>query len=326
MSLCRRLFSTTSSVKNTPIASTSQPTQTSPDRTKENQTLTLPDGRDLGFAEYGSPRGKPLLFFHGLPSCRYEGEFHYLGLRYNARVLSIDRPGMGLSSFQPNRKLLDWPSDVREFARKLGLDEYRVLGGSGGGPYALACAKALSQNQLKGVGVLAGAAPAEAGTEGMFLSQRLYWKIGAWFPGLAGVYSDWAIMPAVRESDPAVLEGLLVNEMKSRLSETDSSVFADEEVVKRTGRIMRESFRQGSRGYVGEIRIVARPWGFDLRDIDFKGVRIWCGQGDQQAPVSMARWMAARIKGSILTEWEGHSHFTLGDEHLEQVVKDMMED
>ncbi|KAF7592146.1 hypothetical protein BBP40_000633 [Aspergillus hancockii] len=290
-----------------------------------NQTLTLSDGRTLGFAEYGSPQGKPLLYFHGLPACRYEIDFHELGLRHGARVFALDRPGMGLSTYQPNRKLVDWPADVKEFTRQLGLNEYRIFGGSGGGPYSLVCAKALSKEKLKGVGVLAGFAPLEAGTKGMSLRSRVLWNLAKWFPDLGGVYSDWVLVPAARNPDPKVMEEVLAKATKSNFNKTDSSVFEDENILRHTAKILRESFRQGSRGYVQEGRILTQPWGFDLREIEFRGVRLWCGDSDRHTPIEMARWMADRIEGSILTEWKGYSHFTFTDEHTEQVVKGMLE-
>ena len=80
---------------------------------KENQTLQLSDGRKLGFAEYGVPDGNPVFFFHGGPSSRL---FHHpddqIAISLGAHIISIDRPGYGLSSFQAGRKLIDWPDDV----------------------------------------------------------------------------------------------------------------------------------------------------------------------------------------------------------------------
>ncbi|GMF72696.1 hypothetical protein AFCA_011160 [Aspergillus flavus] len=290
-----------------------------------DQTLTLSDGRTLGFAEYGSPHGKPLLYFHGLPACRYEIDFHELGLRHGARIFALDRPGMGLSAFQPNRQLLDWPADVKEFTGKLGLVEYRVLGGSGGGPYSLVCAKALPKESLKGVGVLAGFAPLEAGTQGMSLRSRILWNLGRWFSGLGRLYTDWTIVPAAHHPDPKVLEELLAKTVKNNFNETDSSVFEDEKILKHAAKIVRESFRQGSQGYVQECKILTRPWGFDLREIDFSGVRLWYGDNDRHTPIQMAQWMADRIEGSVLTEWKGYSHFTFTDDHTEEVVRGMLE-
>ncbi|KGQ12395.1 hypothetical protein BBAD15_g1859 [Beauveria bassiana D1-5] len=96
-----------------------------------SQTITLPDGRTLGFE-------KTLLYFHGYPSSRIEAKLlDQLALAHSIRILALDRPGYGLSTPQrPRRSLLDWPRDVEAFAASQHLDRFAVLGLSGGGPFA----------------------------------------------------------------------------------------------------------------------------------------------------------------------------------------------
>ena len=72
--------------------------------------IRLKDGRALGYAEYGDPQGKPVLHFHGTPSCRLEGSRPAIGdiaKRLHARLILPDRPGFGLSDFKPNRTFLE---------------------------------------------------------------------------------------------------------------------------------------------------------------------------------------------------------------------------
>lgn len=96
--------------------------------TDSSDTLTLPDGRKLGYAQYGSLTGRPIFFLHGLPGSRLEGAgFHALGLELGARVIAVDRPGIGWSSPHPNRTLLDHAKDLECLADYLGLDRYSVL-------------------------------------------------------------------------------------------------------------------------------------------------------------------------------------------------------
>jgi pimeloyl-ACP methyl ester carboxylesterase len=59
------------------------------------QTITLRDGRTLGYAEYGDPNGKPLLWFHGFPGCRLDGKLvEEAAGAAGVRVIAPDRPGM----------------------------------------------------------------------------------------------------------------------------------------------------------------------------------------------------------------------------------------
>ncbi|MGI4944133.1 MAG: alpha/beta fold hydrolase, partial [Janthinobacterium lividum] len=94
----------------------------------------------ISVEEYGDPAGPPVLYFHGWPASRLEA-----GLipDLSVRLLALDRPGYGRSTPQPGRTLLDWPADVAAVADRLGLAKFHVVGLSGGGPYAAACALAL---------------------------------------------------------------------------------------------------------------------------------------------------------------------------------------
>jgi len=94
-----------------------------------NQTVQLTDGRTLGYAEYGSPQGEPMFYFTGGNSSRLEGEwFDHAAKKKHIRLIVPDRPGFGLSTHQPNRKLLDWPNDVTELANSLSIDYFQYLG------------------------------------------------------------------------------------------------------------------------------------------------------------------------------------------------------
>jgi pimeloyl-ACP methyl ester carboxylesterase len=91
--------------------------------TRVNQHVTLSDGRMLGYNEYGPVDGKPLFYFHGTPSSRSEWQMlgsEQLATQLHLRVISMDRPWMGLSDFQASRRLGDWPTDVVALADELG--------------------------------------------------------------------------------------------------------------------------------------------------------------------------------------------------------------
>lgn len=93
-----------------------------------SDTLTLPDGRKLGYAQYGSLTGQPILYLHGLPGSRLEAAgYNELGLKLGARIIAADRPGIGWSSPHPGRTLLDYPKDLKHLAKHLELDNYSVL-------------------------------------------------------------------------------------------------------------------------------------------------------------------------------------------------------
>jgi pimeloyl-ACP methyl ester carboxylesterase len=111
----------------------------------------------------GQPDGTPLFYFHGNPGSRLDFNQTYNRPALDdtgMRIIGIDRPGFGGSTFQPRRQFADWPRDVLAVADELGIDTFGVLAYSGGGPYAIACALAFPE-RLTFVGIISGDGPAE---------------------------------------------------------------------------------------------------------------------------------------------------------------------
>ena len=129
---------------------------------KINQTITLRDGRTLGFAEYGDDGSdKTIIYFNGSGGSRLEYPTDKLILsELGLRFVATDRPGHGLSSPQPERKLLDWPADISELANHLRVERFYVMGWSAGGPHALACAYKLPERVIAGA-IISGLAPVD---------------------------------------------------------------------------------------------------------------------------------------------------------------------
>src|SRR5918996_4665095 len=144
-----------------------------------DRTIRLRDGRRLGFAEWGDAGGRPLLYFHGWPGSRVEGRLADETARSRRiRMIAVDRPGMGRSDFPPRRTLVDWPDDVVEVAAAVALDRFAVLGISGGGPYAAACAWKLS-DRLTRAGLVSCLTPLDVpgATAGMGRRNRLSFQL-----------------------------------------------------------------------------------------------------------------------------------------------------
>ena len=90
-------------------------------------TITLKDGRLLAYAEYGDPAGTPVFFFHGTPGSRLFRPSDSITLKLGVRLICTDRPGYGASTFQPGRRLLDWPV-VTEPKSRLDGETERLAG------------------------------------------------------------------------------------------------------------------------------------------------------------------------------------------------------
>ncbi|HXF64691.1 MAG TPA: hypothetical protein VNK95_23885, partial [Caldilineaceae bacterium] len=92
-------------------------------------TITLPDGRTLAYSEYGDPNGRPLIWLHGNPGSRREPELLDPALlqRLQVRAIVPDRPGIGQSTFKPQRRLVDWPTDLAALAAALRLERFALM-------------------------------------------------------------------------------------------------------------------------------------------------------------------------------------------------------
>ena len=168
----------------------------------------------LSYTVLGPSHGRPLIFVHGFPSSRLEATgLTALANRKNLLVISPDRPGFGRSTYVPNRTISDYPADIDALATHLGLKRFMVLGGWGGGAFALASAAALGSERCSAVGVLAGAPPWEAGSWRMKRLNRLTAWMSEYMPGflrgLAGALVGVARWVAKRKAVERMIDGVV---------------------------------------------------------------------------------------------------------------------
>lgn len=306
-------------------------------------TFRLPDGRLLGYAEYGSPRGTPIFVLHGFPSSRLEvSPLAAIGTRRNMRLIALDRPGFGLSSPHKDRTIIDFAHDIAAFAQAMDIPRYAVAGFSGGGPYALACAHVLPRRNVGAVGLFASGPPWEGGMAKLMSRPRrvMRWTAVHWPWGLqallGGVMGTLRWVSATRFVKRKTEEWL--EEMDEARKKRDEGKSNEQQKDKRTVserrevlfRIMDEPFAQGARATAEEARLLSDPdWGFALEDVQYgPAVRIWHGTKDSNAPIEAIRYLADKVPNAVLTEFEGETHYTVGphiEGALEELVQDMRE-
>src|SRR3546814_6614122 len=99
------------------------------------QSMTLADGRQLTWQEFGLPDGRPVLYFHGGGSFSLEaGIFHREAVQRNIHLIATNRPGAGGSSLCPGRPVAAYSNDLRELFDHLKIEKFACLGESTGGP------------------------------------------------------------------------------------------------------------------------------------------------------------------------------------------------
>ncbi len=266
--------------------------------------LRLPDGRHLAYEEYGDPAGFPVLSFHGGLSSRLDvAPADRAARTAGVRLLAPDRPGMGLSTYQPRRRLLDWPDDVAHLATALGHERFAVMGWSAGGAYAAVCAAKLG-HRVTAAALLSSAVPLdEYGTSrGLSLEDRVLTTLARRAPWLAS----------------AIMKASVVHASNKRLLRAVMRVFppVDRSVLTEWGppdvalAFVREAVRQGTAGCVQDYRIFGEPWGFSLGEIAVP-VQIWEGSDDPTGPPDYRDFLHRRIAGSTVTVVPGEGHLSL---------------
>ena len=279
------------------------------------KTVKLSDGRSLSFARFGDPSGKPVFYFHGFPGSRFEAQSnHEAFLNAGIQILALDRPGIGHSTRKNKRKLLDWPDDVVEVAKILNLEKFSILGVSGGGPYALACARAIP-GYLDKVTVACGLGPLDApnATSGMMLSNRVLFRYARFFPPLLRLVIFMMVQQLSSKSANGLkkfIEGLPEPD-RLVLSKTDSQGFVLASAV--------EGVRQGSGPLLNEIGIYSKFWGFKLEDLRVP-VSLFQGEVDIDVPASMARYQASLIPNCEINLYPDDGHFSLLVKHIDEII------
>lgn len=271
--------------------------------------LQLHDGRTLGYVEYGSPTGKPLVYFHGHPSSRFEAGFlAEQAIQTGIRLIGVDRPGMGLSTYKSGRRFLDWPDDVLELADSLQINRFAVAGFSGGSPYALACAFKIP-HRLLSCGIISG-----VGHTGRFRS-----FLSLWLP--------WLIMPLSKRffQDEARAQRTLLRVART-WGEPDRNSLSSPRVSEILAASLVESFRHGTKEAAYEGRILgARGWGFRLEDIQFQNIYLWHGALDKQIPVAQGRTVTERLAFCKATFYPNDGHVSVIANHQEEIVKTLVD-
>jgi pimeloyl-ACP methyl ester carboxylesterase len=281
---------------------------------EQTRTLRLKDGRTLAYAEYGDPNGRPVFYFHGFPSCHLEVSLADATARQRGfRLIAIDRPGFGRSDFQRNRAIGDWPADVQEVAEQLGIERFAVLGVSGGGPYAAACAAKIPQLVTKAA-IVSGWGPVDrpAARSGLRWSARVTLALWRRVPLLVRL-AMWYVALNAR-----LFPRLVLRFARRQLPPADQRIVDRPEVHAMMLATLREVFRRGSRGLAREAWLFARPWGFRLQDIAID-VLLWHGEADLTVPVSMGRYVASAIPRSRAKYYPNEGHFMVFD-HMDEVL------
>ena len=270
-------------------------------------SLVLKDGRQLAFALYGPDEGYPVLYFHGTPSSRLEPglliafdvDLDGLLEQSKIRLIAVDRPGMGGSSFHPHGGFLSFAADLKQLTDFLDIRTCAVMGWSGGGPYALAMAHQYPL-LVRSVCILCGFS--------RHFDKEVFQVMGfnKWYFRLAK-FVPWLLMRAMNMLRGSGIKRFVPQQF-SGLAYVDYALLEDRAALQAVfSHTLKEACRRGARGAVYEARSYYRPFGFLLSEIQ-QNVHYWWGTLDMSVSRVHAEAVEKMVPRAVMhyREKEGH--------------------
>jgi pimeloyl-ACP methyl ester carboxylesterase len=282
------------------LLTTEQPAAT--DRTSRVQRLA--DGRRIGYAEFGDPRGATVLALHGTPGSRLMFALTDRAARARGlRIVAPERPGYGLSDFRRTTSLAQTAEDMTAFADALGLDRLAMIGVSGGGPFAVAAASSMAERTIL-LGLISPVGPIADCHGHIRMSKQhrlIFTRIGRSPPAIASFF--WSVRGLVR-----LAPGLAYRALMQRVPRSDRSVLARTEVKANLQTALREGLRPGIQGARQDLRLFCGAWGLPLDDIDVPTI-VWQGSDDPIVPAGAAYHLAERLPNCRLDVVQDGGHY-----------------
>ncbi len=270
----------------------------------------LPSGQRLTYWEYGQPEGEPVFFFHGWPGEGHQGSLiHEAACAQGVRIIAPNRPGIGGSSPQPDRSLLDWPPLVAALADHLKVGRFRVIGLSGGGPYALATAWALGARVIA-VATVCGALPAAPGPGRRHLSPVYRAML------LVHDHTPWllqaALIPTVRLARippprPLLWLGLWA------VGPSDRAALWPRDRFPLFYPAFTNAMRSGMSGLWEDGQPYSSPWPFDPAEIRAP-VTVWHGTQDRNFACAGAAELSSRLPQAEYVQTDDGHYSILGNQ------------
>jgi Predicted hydrolases or acyltransferases (alpha/beta hydrolase superfamily) len=281
------------------------------------RTVSVEDGRALEVAEYGPAHGYPVLYMHGAPSSGREwsvigddGLLEDLGLR----LIAPTRPGMGASDFAPGRTISGIKSDVDAIRAAFAIDQFALLGYSGGCAYAVAAATALT-DQVSALALVAPVIHADAAmTAGLDPSGLKMKELVRKHP-LIGRFLLYLAMGLPARSAPDTLK----KQILKALPPSDVEALSEQGRLDAFVSLLRDAFAAGARGPRLDMALMTSPWDFEMRKLDLP-VAIFQGEEDTfGARPAMAYYLAQRL-GTDDLQILADGHISIATRHMRQIL------
>lgn len=273
-------------------------------RDHEEMEVSRSDGSVIAVEVSGEQGGTPVLFCHGLADSRLSVNlFTQAARELGLRLVAPDRPGMGGTDPRRLPRLADWAEDAALVLDALAVESAAVLGISAGGPFAAACAARLP-GRIRSLTLVCALGPPGWPARGMAPGQRMALQAARHAPAFGGWFLGRLAVLARRR--PRLFLRLAASELPG----TDRRALGQPGMREAFLAGYAEAFRRGSGGVAQDLRVLTRPWGFELGCIT---VPAWVhhGDADTTVPPQHARLFAEAIPGAQLQLHPGHGHFSI---------------
>lgn len=269
-------------------------------------TVTLSDGRDLGFASFGDPAAtETIVWLHGTPGARRQIplDARAYAERAGVRVVGVDRPGIGWSTAHVHTNVLGFADDLEQLADHLSVGSMHVVGLSGGGPYTLAAGAAMP-DRVTSLGVIGGVAPTVGGD-----------AIGGGLVAVAKPLAP-AVKLAMRPLSAALTAGIRVatpmaphaiDLYRSVQPKGDRRLLGQDDFKAMFIDDLTNGAQTQFSAFLSDILLFTRDWGFRLADVQ-QPVRWWHGSSDHIVPFRHGEHCVNRLPNAQLIVLDGEAH------------------
>lgn len=281
----------------------------------EDRVLVLNSKRELSYRLCGASGGRhTALYLHGLPGSRQEAAIlHEVGQRASLRIVAPERPGIGASTFQRGRTLVQWADDVRELLESLQVHDFHIIAVSGGAPYGFLLTERF-MSRVKSLSVVSGMAPPcfpRFWSDQKFFYRALF-SLARRFP--ASLFP--ILSPLVVFAKRYPLAWLKI--VSRSLSADDKLLLLDGRYTALLSENLGTALTQGVRSIVVEVQILSEAWGIDFSKIQTQ-VFLYHGTEDGMVPFVGSELINEVLPKSSLTIKRGKGHF-MALEMVEEVV------
>ncbi|MDR2957407.1 MAG: alpha/beta hydrolase [Coriobacteriales bacterium] len=287
------------------------------------QTVALKDGRLLGILQTGDTDGFPVFYFHGSGSSRLESLlWSDSALENGIKLISLDRPGIGLSDYQSGYKVLDWPDDIAEVAEQLSIEKFAVIGMSMGGAYAMACAYKIP-HRLTSCGLVSTISPAYI----LIKAAPIFMRMMGWVAkNLTILYKAFLRLTVTDKLKTKTADEKYLLQYSSILCEADRLILSDNGKMQILLQAMSESYRQSALAGREAALTLTKPWGFDLKDIKTESIYLWHGGKDGIMTINPIKLLVHELPNCVSFIYPDEGHFSLAVNYSNEILSRLKSD